>query len=155
MADLSANVVLGYGRNVIMPPNPTLLVNHPGEIARVVETLSRARTLEATPTEALRAIANFVTTIRGTTGQVAFNANPSHATLISYTARVRVSGNSTVVATQGLGKPTPDGNNVIIVDMSATFAGLAAGNYTVSILATDATGSTDSAESSPFSLPLA
>jgi hypothetical protein len=58
------------------------------------------------------------------------------------------------VDTSALGKPTPDGNNVIVVALAAFFVGKAAGDYTISILATDAGGSTDSAESPPFTLPL-
>src|SRR5690242_7064781 len=62
MADLSANVVLGYGRQVIMPPNPTLLVNHPGEAIRQIEALARAITLQGVPAAgAMRLAAHTVT----------------------------------------------------------------------------------------------
>ncbi len=157
MADLSANIVQGFGRHVIMPATPFLFpaAGILTETVRIPETLARAITLLVLVTaEELRGTANTVTGIRGNTGQVAFNASPDHNAVTSYTARVRVSGNSTVVATQALGKPTPDGNNVIVVDMSSTFSGLSAGNYTVSILATSAGGSTDSTESAAFALPL-
>ena len=136
MADLNAYVQRRFGRSAIMP----------GAFA----TLSR----NVDP-ENVEVYANFVTIIRGNTGQVAFNANPVHAQVTNYTLHVRVYGNSTVIDTQDLGVPTPDGNNVIVVDASATFAEQSAGNYTVSILTTTAGGSTDSSESSPFALPLA
>ncbi len=157
MADLNANIVLGYGRTAIMPSIPVLFPASGilTESARITTSVARAITLLVMVTaEELRGRANTVTGIRGNTGQVAFNASPDHAAVTSYTARVRVSGNSTVVATQGLGKPTPDGNNVIVVDLSSTFSGLSAGNYTVSILSTSAGGSTDSTESAAFALPL-
>lgn len=155
MTDLSVEVVQRFGLLPIMPPNPTLLVNlDQGELIRMAETVSRSITLQASVSELIRIYADYVTGIRGNTGQVAFNASPDHSSVTSYTARVRVSGSATSSATQALGKPTPDGNNVIVVDLSATFAGLAAGNYTVSILTTSAGGSTDSTESTPFALPL-
>jgi hypothetical protein len=59
-----------------------------------------------------------------------------------------------VIATENLFKPTPDGNGLIVADLSALFAYRAAGDYTVSILARDSGGSTDSEESNPFTLPL-
>lgn len=156
MADLSAVATMHYGRSILLVPNPALNVFVVPEGARMVEALSRAITLLGLPdAEALRLYADTVTAIRGNTGQVAFNASPDHVDVTSYTARVRVSGSSSVTATQALGKPTPDGNNVIVVDLSSTFAGLSAGNYTVSILSTSAAGSADSSESAAFALPLA
>lgn len=154
MADLSANVKVSLGRAVLMAPSPTLSVFAGPENWRLVELLQRSITLLGLPAaEALSLYANTVTAIRGNTGQVAFNASPDHVDVTSYTARVRVSGSVTITATQALGKPTPDGNNVIVVDLSATFTGLAAGNYTVSILATSDGGSADSTESPAFALP--
>lgn len=160
MADLSVAVVQGFGRRPIMPVASDLYPNPQGVLTntlRVLDAVTVARTLSALATEALALRANTVSVIddNPALGEVAFNASPDQASVTTYTARVRVSGNATVVATQSLGVPTPDGNNVIIVDLTATFAGLAAGNYTVSILTTSAGGSTDSAESAPFALPLA
>jgi hypothetical protein len=105
-------------------------------------------------TEGLKLYANTVTRTWHGSGDVAFNASPDHATVTSYTARLRVSGSPTIVDTEALGKPTPDGNNVIVVALATFFSTQAAGDYTISILATDAGGSTDSAESNPFTLPL-
>ena len=157
MADLSVEVVRRYGRQLIMPPFSVLspfqgvLIDN----VKIGETLTRAITLlRLVQQEDIKLSANTVSHILGNTGEVAFNASPDQAVITNYTARVRVSGSSTVVATQDLGVPTPDGNGVIIVNMAATFAGLATGNYTVSILATSAGGSTDSTESAPFALPL-
>jgi len=105
--------------------------------------------------------ADTVTIIVGNTGQVAFYASPDHfngSVVTGYYARIRVYGSSTVVVSGpdgvSLGKPTPDGNGVIVVDLSSSFAGLAAGNYTVSIMTRGPGGDADSAESAPFSLPL-
>lgn len=159
MADLSVNVALGYGRTQIMgAPAPVLTPgSNLGETFKLAEALTARRTLSAVVgAEALSVVANSVSRILDfpSSGEVAFVASPNHATVTSYTARVRVSGVATVVATQSLGVPTPDGNNTIIVDLTATFAGLAAGDYTVSILVTSPGGSTDSQESSAFTLPL-
>lgn len=110
--------------------------------------------LTAVLSESLKASANTVTRTWDGTGDVAFNASPDHATVTSYTARLRVYGNITVIASDPLGKPTPDGNGVIVVPLAGFFANRAAGQYTVSILATDSGGSADSAESNPFTLPL-
>lgn len=104
--------------------------------------------------ENLKLYANTVTRTWNDTGDLAFNASPDHATVTSYTARLRVYGNATVVASELLGKPTPDGNNVIVVPLAGFLANRAAGTYTISILATDAGGSTDSEEGNPFTLPL-
>ena len=105
--------------------------------------------------ETLACSANTVSKILGNTGEVAFTASPDQAVITDYTARLRVWGNATVIDTLSLGVPTPDGNGIIIADLTSLFAGKAAGNYTISILATSEGGSTDSAESPAFSLPLA
>lgn len=124
----------GFGRSKIMTGTPLLLI--------------------VAISEGLKLYADTISRTWNDTGDVAFNASPDHATVTSYTARLRVSGNSTVVASTSLGKPTPDGNNVIIVPLAGFLAYRAAGDYTISILATDAGGSADSAESPPFTLPL-
>src|SRR5689334_14037932 len=159
MADISAYVALSLsGRLPIMPPTPALIVNlDVGERYRIAEALSRAITLlVGVSDEVLRASANTVSRIldQAGVGEVAFVASPDHATVTNYTARLRVSGNSTIVATQSLGVPTPDGNGVIIVDLTSLFSGQAAGAYTVSILTTSSGGSVDSTESSPFAIPV-
>lgn len=135
MADLNVLVQRGSGRSAIM--------GVPGNLSRNVDA------------ENVEVSANFVTTIRGNTGQVAFNANTEHAQVTAYTARLRAYGNATVIDTEDLGVPTPDGNNVIVVDLATFFSGQTAGTYTISILTTTAGGSTDSDESAPFALPLA
>jgi hypothetical protein len=158
MTDLGVSVVQGFGRSPIMPSSPTLVINlSPPDRIRIAEAMTVALGLLVNvPDEVLHATANTVSRIldQASSGEVAFNASPDHSFVTSYTANVRVFGVSTVVATQNLGKPTPDGNGVIIVDLTATFAGLAAGNYTVSILTTAPGGSVDSAESAAFALPL-
>ena len=135
MADLSVQV---YGREVrspIMPASATLNV----------------ALLQG---ERIKLYADTVTRTWNDTGDTAFNASPDHATVTSYTARLRVYGDSTVIASEPLGKPTPDGNGVIVVPLAGFLAYRAAGSYTISILATDAGGSADSGESPPFTLPL-
>jgi hypothetical protein len=159
MADLGVRISLSMARAQIMPASPTLVQNlNPPERFRIAEAMTVAMGLLVNvDSEILQATAGTVSRIMDAAlaGEVAFNASPDHEIVTNYTANVRVSGSSTVVATQSLGKPTPDGNGVIIVDLTSTFAGLSTGTYTVSILATAPAGSADSAESAAFSLPLA
>ena len=88
-------------------------------------------------------------------GLLSFTASLDHATVTSYEARVRAQGSATVVATQALGKPTPDLDNRIHVNIAATLNALAAGNYTVAVAATSPGGTAESTETSEFSVPLA
>jgi hypothetical protein len=115
---------------------------------------SQALVLTVNASEGLRIVANSVTRTWDGSGDVAFVASPDHAIVTGYAARLRVYGNSTVIATQQLGTPTPDANGVIVVPLEGFFAGRTPGNYTVSILTTSAGGSTDSAASNPFTIPL-
>lgn len=89
-----------------------------------------------------------------TQGDVTFTAAADHATVTSYEGRVRAAGSATVIATQNFGHPTPDEDNRITVNMRATLASLAAGNYTVSVAAIAPGGTTEATESSVFSVPL-
>lgn len=156
MADLDITVARFYGRSALMAQPVSLVVVIDQEILRIPDTLTRSITLLVTvPAESIRAVANTITRSWNNTGEVAFVASPDHATLTGYTARVRVYGSATIVATQALGVPTPDGNGVIVVSLTATYAGLSAGTYTVSIAATDSGGTTDSTESNAFTLPIA
>jgi len=136
MADLQTVVGrYSYTRSPIMPGSALLLT--------------------VTATESLKVVANTITKTWDGSGDVAFVVSPDHFTTVtSYSARLRVYGNSTVVATEFLGKPAPDGNGVIVVQLEGFFAGRTPGDYTVSILSTSAGGSTDSAESNPFTIPL-
>ena len=158
MADLAVEVVQRFGRYTILPANPSLFPASGilTEAVRIAEVLARAITLFVLVTEQLACVSNTVSKIldQASVGELAFVASEDHAVVTNYTAQIRVSGNSTVVATQDLGKPTPDGNHVIISDLTSTFAGLSAGNYTVSILTTSPGGSADSTESAEFVLPL-
>ncbi len=87
-------------------------------------------------------------------GDVRFAASPDHATLTSYEVRVRPEGSGTVAGSENVGKPTPDAYGDITVNMSTLFGTLSAGNYTVSVAAVSAGGTTDSDVSAVFALPL-
>jgi len=152
MADLSVRCYASGGRSPIGAIVSLLATG--AEAITLSDTVSRALGLAVSLSDSLRVVANTASITWVGSGFVAFYASPDHATVTGYTARLRVSGNATVVATQALGTPTPDGNNVIIADLTSLYSGRAAGDYTVSILATDAGGSTDSAESNAFTLPL-
>lgn len=90
----------------------------------------------------------------GYIGQVKFQKSPSHDSVVNYEARVRVSGVSTVVATQLLGRPIPDTNGDIRVMLKSLFDAQVPGDYTVSIATDTGAGMVDSAESNAFTLPL-
>ena len=147
-----------YGASPIMPPGGLPLSRAvTAESVRVSWSVlvGAIGTLTASPSESLRLSgANTVTTVWTPSGFTAFNANAEHATLTNYQARLRLSGSGTVLDTRDLGVPTPDGNNVIVVDLSGMFAAHVPGNYTVSIAATSAGGTTDSAESNVFVIPV-
>jgi hypothetical protein len=87
-------------------------------------------------------------------GRVVFVQSPSHATVTSYEARLRVEGTGTLVATTNLGKPEPYGNGEIWVSLRAWLSTHPAGNYTVSVAAIAPAGTVDSVESNAFTLPL-
>jgi hypothetical protein len=78
-----------------------------------------------------------------------------HMTVTSYEARVRAEGSGTVLASMSVGKPIPHSTTgLCYADISSILSGLTAGNYTTSIAATNAFGTTDSGVSDAFSLPL-
>lgn len=88
-------------------------------------------------------------------GDLAFEASLDHATVTSYEARVRPEGSATIVATRNLFKPQPDEDNIILVNIASTLAPLASGNYTVAVAAIGPGGTAESAETTPYALPLA
>lgn len=105
--------------------------------------------------------ANAATIILGYSGEVAFYANPQHASVTNYRLNLRAAGSSTVIDYVDVGVPTPDGNNVIVVDPTDTdatfYSAQPDGNYSISVAATTGGGTTDSypGEAYAFSLPLA
>jgi hypothetical protein len=77
---------------------------------------------------------------------VVFTASPDHATLVtSYQLRIYASGanpqTATPIATSNLGKPTPNANNDITVDLPSFFVSLSAGNYVAAVAAIGTGGS--------------
>jgi hypothetical protein len=87
-------------------------------------------------------------------GEVSFTISVDHARVTNYEARIRVFGNSTVVGTKALGVPTPDSYSVCVVNLQSLYDLQSPGDYTISIAATTPSGTTDSAESNAFTLPL-
>jgi hypothetical protein len=96
-----------------------------------------------------------------TAGVVQFVKSPGHeaANFIGYEVRARAAGASTViVAKHNIGRPVPNNQGVIAVDLSAFLSALPAGQYELSIAATDSTGTNDDlgvSESRAFVVPLA
>lgn len=87
-------------------------------------------------------------------GDVTFVPSADYATVTSVTARVYAQGTTTpIVATQGLGKP-PALGGTCTANMFATLSALAPGNYDVTIVETNASGSTESGVSNAFTVPL-
>ena len=88
-------------------------------------------------------------------GDVSFTPSSDHATnVLSYEARVRAEGSSTILATKALGKPSITSSGKIFVNMRAILSAQAPGNYTVSVAATNNDGTTDSGISNLFTVPL-
>lgn len=79
--------------------------------------------------------------------EIEFTASADHASITSYELRVysAVPGGAPV-ATQDLGKPTPDGDNKIVVDIGATLAALAVGDYVLVVAAIGDSGTAESVE---------
>lgn len=87
-------------------------------------------------------------------GELSFRMSPDHPTVTSYEARVRSQGSSTILATQNLGKPTPDEDGICYVNIAALLNAQAAGNYEVTVAAISPSGTTDSSVSNAFTVPL-
>jgi hypothetical protein len=89
-------------------------------------------------------------------GHVTWTASSAHnTTLTSYEVRVWTHSGGVLAGSQNVGKPDRYPNGDCAVDMTTLFGTLDPGNYTVSVAAIDAGGTTDSEKSSAFSLPLA
>jgi len=82
---------------------------------------------------------------------------PSVDTVTSYEVRVYAEGTtSSPVATQNIGVPTPDASTgKIRVNIRSILDNLAAGNYQVTVAATGAGGTSESAQTFPYTVPLA
>jgi hypothetical protein len=88
-------------------------------------------------------------------GSFTFGASPDHVIVTSYEVRIRPSGSSTIVATQNLGKPTPDEDFLILVNIAQTLNPLPTGNYTAAVAAIAPGGTTESSSTSEYFVPLA
>lgn len=87
-------------------------------------------------------------------GVVKFTKSADHATVTNYIVRIYEYQTSNIVASKSFGKPTPYANGDILVDVNDLLATLTSpANYSVTIVAQSALGSTESAVDD-FSLPL-
>lgn len=104
-------------------------------------------------------LADVATTVLGNTGEVAFMANAQHASVTKYRLNLRAYESETILLSVDVGKPTPDGNRVCLVDPTDYDADFYSqqedGNYSMSVEAFIGSTSTDSTERYAFSLPLA
>lgn len=89
----------------------------------------------------------------GALGDVTFDVPADYETVQYAEARVRAQGSGTVVAAKLIGKP-PAFNGVATCNVTALLQSLAPGDYTVSVALTNAGGTTDSAVSNAFTVPL-
>lgn len=87
-------------------------------------------------------------------GDLTFTVGTDYATVISVEARLRIYGSGTVIATNNLGKPAPDVSRTCRVGISGWLTAQGPGNYTVAVAFTNATGTTESAVTTPFTVPL-
>ena len=102
-------------------------------------------------------VASGLAGVRGTSfdGILIFTASVDHASLTSYELRVYEYGVEppNEVASEDIGKPTPDGNNNIRWDCEPLFSPLPIGYYTLKIAAISGGGETES-QGVDFSIPL-
>ena len=87
-------------------------------------------------------------------GDLTFKPSLDHATVTDYFATVYAGGTTTpAITTVHFGKP-PIFNSVITVNIASVLNALPAGNYDVTITAVSPGGSTESAVSNVFTVPL-
>jgi len=88
-------------------------------------------------------------------GDLTFTPSVDHATVSSYAARLYADGTSTpVLASVNIGKPTPNGSNVIRVDLLSFLNSQTPGNYLVKVVALSSGGSTESVNGDSFTVPV-
>jgi hypothetical protein len=88
-------------------------------------------------------------------GDIRWTPSSSHLSLTNYEVRIRAFGSSTVVAAINVGLPPIWATTgLCYANISGTLGTLAAGDYTSSVAAVSSGGTTDSAESPAFALPL-
>ena len=83
--------------------------------------------------------------------QLVFTASSNQSTSVdSYRMDFFLSGSTSAIRTQNLGKPAPDVNGDITVDISTIVQGLPAGTYFITVTAIGSAGSAQSAPSPTF-----
>lgn len=85
-------------------------------------------------------------------GVLTFTASADHADVTSYTVNIYELGGP-LAASMGIGKPEPNDDGDISVDLTGLLTPLPDGNYTVTVVATSPGGDTES-DGADFSLPL-
>lgn len=88
------------------------------------------------------------------TGLLTFTVSPDHATVTNYTLRLRAQTSTAVLTSLGVGKPTPNASSICTLDLQGWLSTLSSGNYSVSVAASDAGGTTDSTLSNAFTISL-
>lgn len=88
-------------------------------------------------------------------GDLTFRAAPDHGNATNYQVRVYAGGTTTpVVARQDLLVPKPNDIGMITVNLQALLNPLSPGNYDVAVAVTTPGGTTESAASNVFTVPL-
>lgn len=88
-------------------------------------------------------------------GDLTYTVNSAdYATVTSVEARLRVFGSGTIIDTYGLGKPHEDTFGNVRIGISNWLSRQAVGNYSVAVAFTNPTGTTESAVTTPFTVPL-
>ncbi len=88
-------------------------------------------------------------------GDVSWTPSADHATLTRYDIYIRASGSGTILLTINAGKPPIwSSTGLCYKNISGSLSSLSAGNYTSAVAAVSAGGTTESATSNEFSLPL-
>lgn len=92
----------------------------------------------------------------GPLGDLTFTASTEHSSVVNYQANLYTDGTTTLVDSLNLGKPTPDGSNLITVHLYSWLNGHTAGNYLLKVTAIGSTGSpgSESSTGDSFVVPI-
>jgi hypothetical protein len=88
-------------------------------------------------------------------GDLTYTVNRAdYVAVTSVEARLRVFGSATIIDTYGLGKPHEDTAGLVRIGVSNWLSRQAPGNYVVAVAFTNPSGTTESAVTIPFTVPL-
>lgn len=92
----------------------------------------------------------------GPLGDLTFTASTDQASVVSYEVRLYTDGTTSLIDSLNIGKPTPDGANLITVHLYTWFNSHAAANYQAKVASIGSTGSpgNESSTGDSFTVPI-